>query len=309
MGSRKIPQIGISETVKVCFKIIRPHIVVGGFLGYCLGVLLALVMGGEISPGKFFLGYGIIFFGDLSTHFSNDFYDVKINKDTPVKPFGGSNILSTYHEVKPIAIKLALILSTVSILTAFILVYLFDFQPLIVIITLLTNLFGWFYSAPPIQLNTRRLGEVTIAIGTGFSIPTIGFLATGGKINLTFLVFTVPFMLYGFILSLSLELPDLEVDKDHGRNNLVVLMGRRKTTFLILLTTILASIFFFALALLDFTKFWFLPFLSLLPVISGVKGYSLTSVEQADANYISRINISFLFICLIVINSYFFMML
>jgi 1,4-dihydroxy-2-naphthoate octaprenyltransferase len=309
LGSGNIPQIGVSETIKVSFKIIRPHIVVGGFLGYCLGVLLALVMGGETSPSTFFLGYGIILFGDLSTHFSNDFYDVKIDKDTPMKPYGGSNILVKYPEIRPLAFKIALILSTVSILTALVVVYLFDFQPWIFVITLLTNLFGWFYSAPPIQLNTRRLGEATIALGTGFSIPAIGFLTTGGNINQTFLVFTVPFILYGFILSLSLELPDLEVDKTHGRNNLVVLLGRRKINFLILLTSILASIFFFALALWDFTKFWFLPFVSLLPVISGVKGYSLKLVDQADADYLSRINISFLFICLILVSCYFYFIL
>lgn len=300
---------GIQKTVTICLKVIRIHIVAGGFLGYCLGVLLALVMGGKTSYETFFLGYSVVLFGDLATHFSNDYYDVNIDKNAPLKPFGGSNILVKHPEVRSLTIWIALFLSAGSLFFAFMLVYIFGFQSLIMYLVAITNLFGWLYSATPVQLNSRRFGEVTIAIGTGFSIPAVGYVITLGVIDRTFLIFSIPLVLYGFILSLSLELPDLEVDQDNGRNNLVVLLGRRKTAFLIVITSMLAAAFFIVLAWINYSKFWFLPVLSMLPIIAGIKGYAQARLpslfDQDYAYYLSRMNISSLFIFLVLLDSYF----
>jgi len=59
-------------------KIIRKHIVLGGILAFTLGALLAAANGGIFDPWRSALFYAIVFFGDLSTHYSNDYYDTEI---------------------------------------------------------------------------------------------------------------------------------------------------------------------------------------------------------------------------------------
>jgi 1,4-dihydroxy-2-naphthoate octaprenyltransferase len=299
--------MGRMASLKPCLRIIRLHIVAGGFLGYCLGVLLAMLMGGKMSFETFALGYLVVLFGDLATHFSNDYYDVDIDRNAPSKPFGGSNILVVHPEIRPLAIGGAIFLSSGSLLAAILMVSTFDSPPLLLYLVAITNLFGWLYSTPPVSLNARGLGEVTIALGTGLSIPAVGYVVTLGYIDLAFLTFSVPLIFYGLILSLSLELPDLEVDREYGKMNLVVLMGRRKVTFIILLASILASAFFVFFATVDFDKFWILPILSLSPIVASLSGYLTHSDSQLKANHISRINISALFLFLVVLDCFFLM--
>jgi 1,4-dihydroxy-2-naphthoate octaprenyltransferase len=61
-------------------RIIRPHIVAGGILAFTLGVLLAAANGGTFDLGKTALFYAVVFLGDLSTHYSNDYFDTEADK-------------------------------------------------------------------------------------------------------------------------------------------------------------------------------------------------------------------------------------
>ncbi len=67
--------------IRQYLKIIRPHIIVGGILAFTVGALLGLANGGAFNPAVFAVCYATIFFGDLSTHFSNDYFDVKHDKE------------------------------------------------------------------------------------------------------------------------------------------------------------------------------------------------------------------------------------
>jgi len=99
-------------------RVIRPHIVVGGFLGYSLGALLALNMGGTLPWTGFILGYLIVLFGDLSTHFNNDYFDVEIDRGVPPKPFGNLNVLVEHAELRTPALYASAGFTAVSVLAA-----------------------------------------------------------------------------------------------------------------------------------------------------------------------------------------------
>ena len=72
--------------------VVRPHIIVGGFLGYVAGVLYGLTTGGVTDWTGLIVGYLIVLFMDLSTHFNNDYFDVEADQHQPFKPFGNKNI-------------------------------------------------------------------------------------------------------------------------------------------------------------------------------------------------------------------------
>lgn len=111
-------------------------------------------------------------------------------------------------------------------------------------ITVVANLLGWLYSAPPVRLISRGLGETAIALAAGFAIPAVGYLSVRGQLDLLFAFFSFPFMLCGLILSLSLEAPDIEVDQKTGKRNFAVRKGERAVSGTILAAALMATLLF-----------------------------------------------------------------
>jgi len=291
------------ESLRICLRVIRPHIVVGGLLGYCLGVLLALVRGGRLDPAAFALGYAVVLFGDLSTHFSNDYYDADLDRGARRKALGSSYVLVEHPEARALAGSVAVALTAASFLAAASLVLLGS-PPSLLAIVAVTNLLGWLYSAPPVHLNARCLGEVTIALGTGFVIPALGYIVAQGAIDQAFLSLSAPLVLYGLILSLSLELPDLEADREGGRTNLVVMLGRRPASLLVLLLSAAATTIFTLVRVIDIGPPWMLPLLSAAPLMASLNTLRRSSDSHAEADRVSILNISALSLFLAALDAH-----
>ncbi|TRO48748.1 prenyltransferase, partial [Candidatus Bathyarchaeota archaeon] len=207
-------------------KVIRPHIVAGGFLGYLVGALYGLSQGGGAPWSTLSLGYLIVLSMDLSTHFNNDYYDVEVDRSASFKPFGSVNLLIDDDGLRASALRAAVACSAISLTVAAAVVLKGSMWHLIVVVALF-NALGWLYSAPPVRLHSRRLGEVTIAVGTGFCVPAVGYIVAQGGVDGGFMLFSLPLILYGFILSLSLQVPDYEVDRMMRKRTIVGLIGRR----------------------------------------------------------------------------------
>jgi len=278
-------------------KVIRPHIVAGGFLGYLIGALFSLNLGGSFSWTWFALGYMIVLFMDLSTHYNNDYYDVEIDRHAPFKPFGSVNLFVEHPELRGSAFLVAVGFSVLSILCALVMVSMGSTWHLFVVV-LLFNVLGWLYSAPPIRLHSRRLGEVTIAVGTGFCVPAVGYIVAGGAVDGAFLLFSAPLVLYGFVLSLCLQLPDLESDQALGKKTLVGLIGRRRSYLLVLLSSVAASACYFIL-LPKTGVFEAMQLVSLAPVGSSLISVMLLNDSQAHARLFTKVNVSALFLLLV----------
>jgi len=278
-------------------KVVRPHIVVGGFLGYLVGVLFSLNSGGSISWARFALGYLAVLFMDLSTHYNNDYYDVEIDRRAPSKPFGSVNLFLDHPELRGSALFVAVGASALSLLIASALVVMGSSWHLIAVV-ILFNVLGWLYSAPPVRLHSRRLGEVTIAVGTGFCVPAVGYVVAQGGLDGTFLLFSAPLVLYGFVLSLCLQMPDLETDNVLGKLTMVGLIGRRRSYFLVLFVSVAASALYFLL-LPRVGVFEVMPLISLAPVVSSFLSTLLLNDRQAHARLFTRINVTALFLLLV----------
>lgn len=227
-------------------RVVRLPILLGGALGCGLGALLGLAAGGVLNPLLFVLCYAVVALGDLSTHFSNDYFDVGLDRVAPRKTFGGSNLLVGRADLMPPALGAAKLLSLASVILA-VLAAAMGVSPLIVPLAFVANALGWLYSLPPIRLAYRGLGEVAIAVGTGFGVPAAGYLAVRGSLDSGFVLFSAALVLYGFVLGLSLELPDVEADRAGGKMNLVARFGWRACLRLALLlcsaSTVILALF------------------------------------------------------------------
>jgi len=214
-------------------KIIRFHIIVGGILAFLIGVLIAITQESAINLTKIALAYGVVFLGDLSTHFSNDFFDVEIDTHMKTKKhFAGRKILVTYPNLQKKAKTISQLLLITSILLALGIVIFLNAPIQLLIIAIIVDLLGWYYSAPPIRLSKRGLGEVTVAFATGFAIPSIAYLSVRNQLDSFFLWLTIPFVLYGFMLSLNLEAPDIESDKKYGKTNIASKINQQTIIYL-----------------------------------------------------------------------------
>ena len=246
----------------------------------------------------------MVLFGDLSTHFSNDYFDVDVDSVAPSKTFGGSYVLVNIPEARHRAKVIAIASTAVSMSVAVAMVQLFVLPPILLLLVAVTNLFGWLYSAPPVRLNARGLGEVTIALGTGLAVPAVGYITTSGFVDTRFLVFSVPMVLYGLILSLSLEFPDLEVDVEYDRQNLVTVLGRRPVTYVILLLSITSTAVFTLFISHNFSSFWVIPLFSVIPILAGLMGSVIHPYTFEKVDRISAVNILALSLFLVALDGY-----
>ncbi|MCW4030929.1 MAG: prenyltransferase, partial [Candidatus Bathyarchaeota archaeon] len=183
-----------SSPIKI-LGIIRFHIVAGGFLAFLLGALLALVSGGIFDLGIVFLGYVVVLLGDLSSHYSNDYFDVEVDKYIKQKKiFAGSTILVNNPDLRSLSRTVSIILLLCANILA-VVIFLFLGAPIEIFFVILgASLVGWFYSAPPLRLSSRGVGEITVACVTGFAIPGIGYLAVRGQFDPLFVCLTIPFV-------------------------------------------------------------------------------------------------------------------
>ena len=279
-------------------RIIRLHIVAGGILAFSLGALLALAGGGTFDLARVVLAYVVVLLGDLSTHYSNDYFDVEVDKHIEQKKFfAGSAILVNHPNLRSLSKSISISLFVCANILA-VLIFLFLGAPIEIFIVILgASLVGWFYSAPPTRLISRGIGEAAVACVTGFAIPAIGYLAVRGQFDPLFVYLAVPFVMYGFMLSLSLEAPDAEIDRKGGKRTLVVRKGARSVFSLILALTVSAALMFFVYSWL-FTSavvdLGVIALFSILPLMAGIAG--LVGVfQKKSVNRFSALNVASLF--------------
>ena len=274
-------------------RVIRLPILLGGALGYGLGAMLGLSGGGVFNPILFIVSYAVVALGDLSTHFSNDYFDVGLDRSAPRKVFGGSNLLVSRTDLLLPALSVAKILSLSSLALAGLAVAL-GVSPLIFPLALASNILGWLYSLPPFRLAYRGLGEATIAVGTGFGVPAAGYLTVRGSIDTGFMLFSYALVLYGFVLGLSLELPDMEADRVGGKMNLVARFGWRTCLRLALLLCLVSTVI---LALYLGT---ILTLASVVPLTVVLFGNFMVTEDRSSRDVVSTACILSLFAFLII---------
>jgi 1,4-dihydroxy-2-naphthoate octaprenyltransferase len=298
LGEKERTLMSSSNATKL-LKMIRVHIVAGGVLAFSLGALLALANGGSVNPALLVSAYFVMLLGDLSAHYSNDYFDVEVDRHIEQKKiFAGSAILVNHPNLRSMSKTIAIsLLAGANVLAVSI--FLFLGAPIEIFIVILgASLVGWFYSAPPLRLISRGFGEAAVACVTGFAIPGLGYLAVRGQFDPLFVYLAVPFVMYGFMLSLSLEAPDAEIDRKGGKRNFVVRKGERNVFLFILALTASATSTFFAYkwlvasAVLDMGV---LTLFSIVPLTAALVGFAGV-LQKRSVNRFSALNIASLFV-------------
>jgi len=294
--------------LKLILKLARFHFLIPGLLIYTLGALLAVVNGAILDPIKFLFGYAIIGTAHLSVSFSNDYFDREADRIAEQTPFsGGSGVLVQHPELSRFAVRFAVLLIIISIAIAILFDLVYSYGPFFLALVVFGSLLGWFYTAPPLKLAYRGLGEASTILASGLIIPTMGYYVMDGSIDARIIALSFPLMCYALFFILTVELPDVEVDRLGGKANLMTHKGRKAGIMLSVVATFAATLLFIILALLGVLQpleMWLFVLLSAIPLIAALHGLTMRSDEQQLIVRQVKLNFSAILLILVVAVAY-----
>ena len=91
---------------------------------------------------------------------------------------------------------------------------------------------GIAYSAPPLRLVGRGLGEATAAVVAAFLPPVVAYSLQTGAVSALLVAVCVPLMLMMFAMVLVFAFPDRAADQATGKRTLPVMLGLKTSGWL-----------------------------------------------------------------------------
>lgn len=215
------------------------------WLAYTAGALAAGPEAGVFGNPIFWLGYLCLFLLEAATVLSNEILDLPSDRENRFFSIfsGGSRVLVdgllTPREVRT---GIAVMLTAFAVATATLLAMIPNSALAVVIAVAVLTVLAIGYTAPPLKLSYRGLGEIDVAITHSIGVILCGFLFLGGNwqdplpwvLSLPLLLAILP----AIILS---GVPDLEADAAAGKRTLAVRLGQRKTLYLASALTLSAA--------------------------------------------------------------------
>jgi len=251
-------------------KLGRPHFLIGGVLLFALGTALARAEGVAIDWQRYFWGQVTITAAQWMTHYSNDYFDLDADRanSTPTRWSGGSRVLVQNLVTPRAALLAAGVLGITAFIAAGVLATRPDSPRLVFPLALLILVLSWCYSAPPLRLLSRGLGEAATALVVTLLTPLLGFYVQSGAVRALPFLACFPLCCLQFSMLLTIELPDAAGDGAQGKRTLVVRRGAEWAA------RCSAALLIFAFCSLPVLFFLGLPpriaFLALLPAPLGL---------------------------------------
>lgn len=219
----------------------RPLFLAGGFLFHGLGVAMALYGGARLSLPVLLWGQIAISSIQLMTHYGNDYFDLAADRanQTPSRWSGGSRVLPDGLLPPRVALIAAVTLAFLTVAATLVLGLWLRPAPLTIPLLLLALLLAWGYSAPPLRLHSRGVGEVTVALLVPGLTPVTGYYLQAGRLELLPFLAVFPLCCFQFAMLLSINFPDAAGDALSGKQTLVIRLGSQEAARLY--TVVLAA--------------------------------------------------------------------
>jgi len=209
------------------FLATRPWSFTMTFSSVTLGVLVA-ALAGYFNPVLYLLTFGGMIAFHAATNLINDFFDVKHDVDRMGAP-------TTKYRPHPVAAgaespftieKWAAFFYALALLSAAFLA--FARSPLVLVIVALGVVGSILYTADPVVLKAKGLGEVTVFLMWGPLVPLGAYLVQTGTLSLLPVVLAVPIGLLVALVLMANNIRDIEYDGSVGMKTVPVLLGRKR---------------------------------------------------------------------------------
>lgn len=278
---------------------------------FLFGVLLATSSSGaRFAFDRFAWGSVIVLAAVLSVNYGNDYFDTEVDRLNEASPIsGGSGVLLKNPELMYLSKWIAICLMTLSIALAVAFVLVFRFPLSLIPLVVLGNGLVWFYSAPPLRLSYRGLGEITTMLAAGLILPCTGYFVMLGSLDSLYWVFSFPVVLYALSIIVSVEIPDMEGDAKGGKRTVVVGKGRRFGFVLIALSNLLATLYLSILSKSNWAQISIdlrlIAVFSLAPLATGILGLVERTEDRNSATRLATFNVYAISFMLLITDCYF----
>lgn len=214
------------------------------WLAYAVGALAASPAGSVLDDRLFWLGYLCLFLLEVAAVFVNEIADFESDRNNRFfGPFtGGSRVLVdgvlTRQDLqRGIAVTLAAFVAATAVLLA-----LAPHAWAAAALMATMGLLAIGYTAPPLKLSYRGVGELDVALTHSIGVMLCGYVFMGGAWNDALpWVMSLPLLL-AIVPSITLSgIPDREADAAAGKGTLAVRLGQRGALTLALVFTLLAA--------------------------------------------------------------------
>ena len=218
----------VQSTVIAWLNLMRIGAAARGLLPFFLGTVIAWSRGYPINLPVFFLSSVSVLSIMIATFLVNEYFDYETDNANRGyhRLSGGSRILVRGFIPRWQALLGAYLLFGLAVACGLVLYFSMATGPLTIPLGAVAILIGYFYTAAPVKLSYRGLGEVAIWFSCGWLATVLGYHLQTGDMSATVSLISLPGAFSVFLLILINELPDMESDAGSGKRNLVVILGR-----------------------------------------------------------------------------------
>jgi len=221
----------LSRKVKIWWMELRPSFLIATLIPLLLGAAIAWAERGVLLWPYLLLTLiaGLLLHG--GTNMINDYFDHKSRNDELnrefVRPFSGGSRMIQLGLLTPLEVLVASLLCFV--LGSGIGIYLaWARGPLILLLGLVGVISGFFYTAPPLKLANRGVGELLVGLNFGVLMTLGSYYVQTGRLDWEPLWAALPVAFLIMAVLYINEFPDYEADRAVGKATLVVRLGREK---------------------------------------------------------------------------------
>jgi 1,4-dihydroxy-2-naphthoate polyprenyltransferase len=214
------------EQALAFIRLSRLKFLLESLLTVTLGLTIAVFAGHRLRLGDWLLVQAFVSGTHLMTHYCNEYFDYEADtaQESPTGWTGGSRVLAR-GQLRP----------EVSLAAAFVMLF-----AMIAVVAAIPDStarglcaamlgLGWFYTAPPLRLNYRGLGEVTTAGMLTVLTPVLACYLQAGTIPGLLPAVVVPLFLVMAARMMVMNLIDRDADLTVGKHTVATALGVRGT--------------------------------------------------------------------------------
>ncbi len=222
---------------KTAFLSTRPWSFTMTFSSVTMGTLLAAIAG-RFNPYFYALTLGGMIAFHAATNVLNDFYDVRHGVDREGAPTTKYRLHPAAFGQVPLSTTLAFSVALYAVTLAAG-IYLAFASSMYVLMVIAAGVVGSvFYTADPVDLKARSLGEPTVFVMWGLLIPLGAYLVQTGTFDWVPLLASVPIGIFVALVLLANNIRDVGYDGTVNERTLAVALGapRAQRLYVALLT-------------------------------------------------------------------------
>jgi 1,4-dihydroxy-2-naphthoate polyprenyltransferase len=239
-------QHSVKEILLAWIDLSRPAFHAVGIMPFILGTLIAYRFTALFDPWIFILGLFAVILIMLSTYHAGEYYDYRgdtLSHFSHQNRFaGGTRVLPQGKLPPAVPFWTSIIALIIAGAIGIILQFSFKTGPYTLLLGFPGAFAGFFYSAEPIRLVKRGLGEISIGFCYGWLPVATAYYLQAGTIHPLILWLGIPIGLSIFNVILLNEFPDYEADKATGKKNLLYRIGKQQGVALYIIFSVLTSL-------------------------------------------------------------------